>query len=172
MVHFCFHFENSSIVIGCSSTTFTAQLTTCLRDMARHFKTDHTETVAFCFGYQVLLILCQLARWRGYKRWIVSLTTLKFPQNNAVHLSKLRSQFGRLTWLYKQKKLHNSQHKTNLSRSLKGIETSFWGMIGVESPKLVLFLYDGDAHLQSLQLNWQRVFVTRRVISKQILLRQ
>jgi hypothetical protein len=27
-----------------------AQFTTCLRDLARHFKTEHSETLVFCFG--------------------------------------------------------------------------------------------------------------------------
>jgi hypothetical protein len=39
------------LIVGRSSTTFSAQLTACLRDLARHFKTDPTETVALCFGY-------------------------------------------------------------------------------------------------------------------------
>jgi hypothetical protein len=33
--------------IGCSSNTYSAQLTACLRDLVRH----PTETVALCFGY-------------------------------------------------------------------------------------------------------------------------
>jgi hypothetical protein len=33
----------------------TAQLAACLRDLARHFKTEPTETVAFCFGIPVSL---------------------------------------------------------------------------------------------------------------------
>jgi hypothetical protein len=37
--------------LGCSSTTFSAQLTACHRDLARHFKTDPNETVAIWFGY-------------------------------------------------------------------------------------------------------------------------
>jgi hypothetical protein len=43
------------------------QLTACLRDLARHFKTEHTETVALClsmFGFamthQVTKTRCQL----------------------------------------------------------------------------------------------------------------
>jgi hypothetical protein len=36
--------------LGRSSTAFSAQLTACLRDLARHFKTDPTETVALSFG--------------------------------------------------------------------------------------------------------------------------
>jgi hypothetical protein len=41
-----------SLLIWCSSTTFSGQLTACLRDLARYFKTDPTETVARapCFG--------------------------------------------------------------------------------------------------------------------------
>jgi hypothetical protein len=49
---------------------FSAQLTVCFHDLVRHFKTEPTETVALCFGYQKnpnQLILCQLARWRGYE---------------------------------------------------------------------------------------------------------
>jgi hypothetical protein len=33
--------------------SFSAQLTACLCDMAGHFKTDPTETVALSFGYRV-----------------------------------------------------------------------------------------------------------------------
>jgi hypothetical protein len=39
-------------LIRCSSTTSSAQLTACHRDLARHFKTDPTETVALGVGYQ------------------------------------------------------------------------------------------------------------------------
>jgi hypothetical protein len=39
------------LLLLCSSTTFSAQLTACLRDQARHFKTDPTGTVALCVGY-------------------------------------------------------------------------------------------------------------------------
>jgi hypothetical protein len=38
-------------LLGCSSTTSSAKLTALLRDMARHFKTEPSETVALCFGY-------------------------------------------------------------------------------------------------------------------------
>jgi hypothetical protein len=39
--------------LGCSSTMPSGQLTaTCLRDLARHFKTDPTERVVLCFAYQ------------------------------------------------------------------------------------------------------------------------
>jgi hypothetical protein len=31
---------------------FSAQLTVCVHDLVRHFKTEPTETVALCFGYQ------------------------------------------------------------------------------------------------------------------------
>jgi hypothetical protein len=50
--HWWPNFDNSTLrrFIGSSSTTFSAQLTACLRDLPRHFKTDPTETVAFCFG--------------------------------------------------------------------------------------------------------------------------
>jgi hypothetical protein len=43
-------FQLLSSLVWCSSTTFSAQLTACLSDVARHFKTDTTETVAFYFG--------------------------------------------------------------------------------------------------------------------------
>jgi hypothetical protein len=37
--------------VWCSSIQqFSVQLTACLRDLVRHFKTEPTETVAFCFG--------------------------------------------------------------------------------------------------------------------------
>jgi hypothetical protein len=32
-------------------TSSSAQLTACLRDLARHSKTDPTKTLAVCFGY-------------------------------------------------------------------------------------------------------------------------
>jgi hypothetical protein len=38
-------------LLGSSSTTFSAQLTACLCDLARYFKKDPTKTFAFCFGY-------------------------------------------------------------------------------------------------------------------------
>jgi hypothetical protein len=38
-------------MLGYSSATFSAQLTACFRYLARHFKTDPTETVVICFGY-------------------------------------------------------------------------------------------------------------------------
>jgi hypothetical protein len=37
--------ETTCTVVWCSSTTFSALLTACLRDLARHFRTDPTETV-------------------------------------------------------------------------------------------------------------------------------
>jgi hypothetical protein len=38
-------------------TSFSAQLTPCLRNLARNFKTEPTETEAFCFGIPSQLIL-------------------------------------------------------------------------------------------------------------------
>jgi hypothetical protein len=35
----------------CSSTQEDSLPSACLRGMARHFKTEPNETVAFCFGY-------------------------------------------------------------------------------------------------------------------------
>jgi hypothetical protein len=40
---YCFY---PDYVLWCSSTTFSAQLTASLRDLARHFKTEPTETVS------------------------------------------------------------------------------------------------------------------------------
>jgi hypothetical protein len=54
--------------IGSNTTWFAAQLIACLRDLARHFKTDLTDTVAFCLGipentvFSSQLILCQPAK--------------------------------------------------------------------------------------------------------------
>jgi hypothetical protein len=45
-----YHNQYVIIVIGRSSTTFSAQLTACLRDLARHFKTDPTETERSVLG--------------------------------------------------------------------------------------------------------------------------
>jgi hypothetical protein len=63
------HTTNSKLHLGCSSTTSSAKLTACLRDLARHFKTEPTKTVAFCFGIpennvssRSQLILSQLTR--------------------------------------------------------------------------------------------------------------
>jgi hypothetical protein len=61
----------AKLIIGCSSTTFHLNG---LRKLVRHFKTEPTETVAFCFGIpedtvsSSPFILCQLARWRGLKK--------------------------------------------------------------------------------------------------------
>jgi hypothetical protein len=43
-------------------------VTACLRDLVRHFQTDSTETIAFCFGFpkKTCRQLSQLSRWRGY----------------------------------------------------------------------------------------------------------
>jgi hypothetical protein len=65
------------LLVWCSSTRFPAQLTA--PDLARHFKTETTETVAFCFGIRYpktpcLGVKCQLARWRGY--WTIRATHL------------------------------------------------------------------------------------------------
>jgi hypothetical protein len=57
-------------IIGCSSTKSSSQLTACLGDLARHFKTDPTETVSFCFGIpentassrRLILLACSYAR--------------------------------------------------------------------------------------------------------------
>jgi hypothetical protein len=38
-------------LIGCSSTTFAAQLTACLCDLERYFKTELAETVALFFSH-------------------------------------------------------------------------------------------------------------------------
>jgi hypothetical protein len=59
-----FSLTKKSHLLGCSSTTFSAQLSLVLFicktksrlrrrhcGLARHFKTDPTETVALCFGY-------------------------------------------------------------------------------------------------------------------------
>jgi hypothetical protein len=68
MVAFRAHTSQALPLLGPSSTTFSAQLTACLHDLARHFKTDQ-----LCFGYHKdtvssssQLILCQLTRWIGY----------------------------------------------------------------------------------------------------------
>jgi hypothetical protein len=40
-----------AILVCCSSAREDSLPRVCLRGLARHFKTDHTETVALCFGY-------------------------------------------------------------------------------------------------------------------------
>jgi hypothetical protein len=35
----------------------------CLRDVGCHFKSEHTETVAICFGYPKTLLCCLSARY-------------------------------------------------------------------------------------------------------------
>jgi hypothetical protein len=55
---FCFFFRFVIIVclqrlLGYSSSTFSAKLTACHCNLARHIKTDPAETVAFRFGYRV-----------------------------------------------------------------------------------------------------------------------